>query len=268
MPQLPDPPDRQALDRLEVRGLTYHFPESSNGIEEVDLVLERGSFTVVTGRIGSGKTTLLRTILGLFDAESGEISWNGVRVEDPATFFVPPRSAYTPQIPLLFSMSLRDNLAMGLGVDDVAIHRAIHSAVLEPDLAAMPDGLETQVGPSLMRAYPHELSGGQVQRPAAARMYVREPELYVFDDLSSALDVDTERTLWERMFSEHAQATCLVVSHRQAALRRADQIIVMEEGRVSARGTLDELMASSDELHGLWSDEPVLAEHQDLRNVE
>ncbi len=251
VPQLPDPPDRQALDRLEVRGLTYHFPESRNGIEEVDLVLERGSFTVVTGRIGSGKTTLLRTILGLFDAESGEISWNGVRVEDPATFFVPPRSAYTPQIPLLFSMSLRDNLAMGLGVDDVAIHRAIHSAVLEPDLAAMPDGLETQVGPLGVR-----LSGGQVQRTAAARMYVREPELYVFDDLSSALDVDTERTLWERMFSEHAQATCLVVSHRQAALRRADQIIVMEEGRVSARGTLDELMASSDELHRLWSDEP------------
>ncbi|HDK45115.1 MAG TPA: ABC transporter ATP-binding protein, partial [Actinobacteria bacterium] len=117
--------------------------------------------------------------------------------------------------------------------------------------AAMPEGLETQVGPLGVR-----LSGGQVQRTAAARMFMREPELYVFDDLSSALDVDTERTLWERMFAEHAQATSLVVSHRRAALRRADEIVVMDGGRISARGTLAELLESSEELRRLWSDEP------------
>jgi len=251
LPPLPDPPEREPLERLEVRGLTYRYPGSGNGIESIDMTLDRGSFTVITGRIGAGKTTLLRTLLGLFDAGDGEIFWNGRRVDDPATFFVPPRSAYTPQVPLLFSMSLRDNLAMGLPVDDEAISAAIHAAVLEADVAGMPEGLETQVGPLGVR-----LSGGQVQRTAAARTFVREPELYVFDDLSSALDVDTERTLWRRMFAEHAQATSLVVSHRRAALRRADQIIVLEEGRVSAKGTLAELLESSEELRRLWSDEP------------
>lgn len=251
VPLLPDPPDREPLERLEVRGLTYRYPGTDNGIESIDMTLERGSFTVVTGRIGSGKTTLLRALLGLLDAGGGEIFWNGRRVEDPATFFVPPRSAYTPQIPLLFSMSLRDNLAMGLPVDDDAMAAAMHAAVLEPDVAAMPEGLETRIGALGVR-----LSGGQVQRTAAARMFVREPELYVFDDLSSALDVDTERTLWERMFVEREEATSLVVSHRRAALRQADQIIVLKEGRVFAAGTLDELLESSEELRRLWSDEP------------
>jgi len=251
VPPLPDPPEREPFERLEVRGLTYRYPGTGNGIENIEMRLERGSFTVVTGRIGAGKTTLLRALLGLLDAGGGAIFWNGRRVDDPATFFVPPRSAYTPQIPLLFSMSLRDNLAMGLPVDDDAMAAAMHAAVLEPDVAAMPEGLETQIGALGVR-----LSGGQVQRTAAARMFVREPELYVFDDLSSALDVDTERILWRRMFAEHAQATSLVVSHRRAALRRADQIIVLEEGRVSAEGTLDELLECSEELRRLWSDEP------------
>jgi ATP-binding cassette subfamily B protein len=252
VPPLPSPPAREPLERLEVRNLTYHYPDTDKGIDGVDLILDRGSFTVVTGRIGSGKTTLLRTLLGLFDAEGGDILWNDRRIVDPATFFVPPMSAYTPQIPLLFSMSLRDNLTMGLDVSDEEIAEAIHAAVLEPDVAAMPTGLDTEVGPLGVR-----LSGGQVQRAAAARMFLRKPELYVFDDLSSALDVDTERTLWEQMFKERGDATSLVVSHRRAALRRADQIIVLEGGRVSAVGTLTELLDSSEELRRLWSDEGI-----------
>ena len=99
------------------------------------------------------------------------------------------------------------------------------------------------------------LSGGQIQRTAAARMFVRKPELLVFDDLSSALDVETERTLWDRLFADQADATALVVSHRRPALQRADTIIVMKDGGVGAVGSLETLLESSQELRHLWVSE-------------
>src|SRR5687768_18364167 len=99
-----------------------------------------------------------------------------------------------------------------------------------------------------------KLSGGQAQRTSAARMFIREPELLVFDDLSSALDVETERQLWERIFA-YDKVTCLVVSHRRPLLRRADHIIVMKDGRVESEGVLDTLLEMSPEMQELWKQE-------------
>jgi ATP-binding cassette subfamily B protein len=243
--------DAHRLEALEASGLTFSHPESGQGIEGVDLRLERGSFTVVTGRVGSGKTTLLRALLGLLPLEGGEIRWNGQPVADVAGFFVPPRSAYTPQVPVLFSESLRDNVLMGLPEEAMDLETAIRAAVLERDVDELEQGLDTVVGPRGVR-----LSGGQVQRTAAARMFVRQPELLVFDDLSSALDVETEQALWERLFGRGGSApTCLVVSHRRAALHRADQIIVLVDGRVEAQGKLDDLLERCEEMRRLWEGE-------------
>jgi ATP-binding cassette subfamily B protein len=263
-PAVTSPPadGRQRLTALETRGLSYRHPDTGRGISGVDLTIPAGSFTVIAGRIGSGKTTLLRAMLGLVVPDAGELRWNGERVTDPGEFMVPPRAAYTPQVPRLFSMTLRDNLDLGLDHDDTEIAAALLTAVLDEDVVEMPDRLETKVGPLGVR-----LSGGQVQRAATARALLRRADLLVFDDLSSALDVETERVLWARLFADQSDVTCLVVSHRRAALRRADQIVVLESGAVVAVGPLDRLLATNDVMRAIWSADEASREPAELAPV-
>ncbi|WP_145330456.1 ABC transporter ATP-binding protein [Paenibacillus xylanexedens] len=242
---------KEKLRELEVNGLSYRYEQSSNGIQDIGFKLKQGQFLVITGRIGSGKSTLVRTLLGLLPKQQGEILWNGEHV-DPATFLMPPRAAYTPQVPRLFSDTLRENIVQGKqGDTDQALEKAIRLAVLDKDIRQLDQGLETPVGPRGVM-----LSGGQIQRSATARMLMTEADLFIFDDLSSALDVETEQLVWDGLFKER-DVTCIAVSHRKAALTKADHIIVMKDGRIEAEGNLADLLETNEEMQLLWQGEQI-----------
>ncbi|GCE15210.1 ABC transporter ATP-binding protein [Tengunoibacter tsumagoiensis] len=234
------------LQRLIVRDLCYRYPETGRGIADITICIEGGTLTVVTGRIGAGKTTLLLALLGLVRADAGEITWNDHSIADAAAFFIPRRSAYTAQVPHLFSDTIRENILLGLPEHTNELQAAIHTAVLDHDIAALEHGLDTRIGVRGVK-----LSGGQIQRVAAARMLVRQPALIVCDDLSSALDVETEQLLWDRLRATRTQ-TCITVSHRRSVLQRADQIIVLKQGRIEATGSLEQLLTTSQEMQCIW----------------
>ncbi len=233
-------PARVPLDELRVQGLTAVYAGGEAGIHDISFAVPRGSFTVVTGPVGAGKSTLLRAVLGLsWQAahESGRVLWNGVEIEDRAAFFVPPQAAFLSQVPQLLSDSLADNILLGADVaasgstvssaaDELdPLWWALAVASVDSDVADMVDGVDTLIGPRGLR-----LSGGQRQRVAAARALVQRPELLVLDDLSSAVDVETELRLWSNLAA--AGITVIAVSHRKVAFDRADQLLTLDNGRL------------------------------------
>ncbi len=218
-------PDRVPLDRLDVVGLSVGYA-GRPVLFDVDFSVRRGEFVVITGPVGAGKSTLLRALLGLaWQAEvSGSVRWNGEEVADRSAFFVPPNAAFLSQVPQLISDSVADNVGLG-PVDPDQLATALRLAAIADDIDVMPAGADTLIGPRGLR-----LSGGQRQRLATARALVHSPELVVLDDLSSALDVETEVQLWTNLAD--AGMTVIAVSHRTVAFRRADQVLRLEAGRL------------------------------------
>lgn len=208
------------LTGLQVRGLTV-VHERHVVLDHIDLDIGPGRVVAVTGPVGSGKSSLLRAVLGLIPS-TGLLRWDGEEVTDPSRVLVPPRVAYVPQVPRLFSEPLAD--AVLLGLPQERLDRGLHLACLEDDLATMPQGTATTVGSRGVR-----LSGGQVQRVAAARALVRRPRLLVVDDLSSALDAATEAEMWRRVLgaADLDGTAVLVVSQRAAVLDRADEVLTL-----------------------------------------
>ncbi len=233
------------LKAFEVKSLSYEYSNSSNGLDAISFSVPQNSLTVITGRNGSGKTTLLKCILGLLPVDMGTILWNGEVIEDSSLHFTPPRSSYIAQVPQFLSLSLKENIVLGAEDDEERLQQSINQAIFSQEVSSFPEQLQTLLGAGGMR-----LSGGQRQRAATARMFYRDADLYLIDDLSSALDVETEQDLWIHL-KKRKQKSYLVVSNRRLVLEMADHIVVLKDGRVESIGDFDNLYKTSTEFRRL-----------------
>lgn len=248
--------------RVEIKDLTVAVGERAL-LEHVDLTLEPGTITAVVGRTGSGKSTLVDALCRLIKVPEGSVFIDGRDVTTLPLESVRAQIGYAPQEAFLFSTTIADNIAMGYGGgsaipaarareletigaaaekrdlrDDPKVIAAAEAAGLDRDLAVMPEKLATIVGERGIT-----LSGGQRQRVALARALAAAPRLLVLDDSLSSVDAETERKILKNLRGVMHGRTAVLISHRVAAIKDADQIVVLDQGKVVARGTHAQLLA-------------------------
>ncbi|MBI2689240.1 MAG: ABC transporter ATP-binding protein [Acidobacteria bacterium] len=223
---------------IAFRGIRLEYP-AGEALRGIDLTIRAGETVALAGHTGCGKTSLINLVPRLLDPTAGMVLVDGadVRRYDPAA--LRRQIAMVPQETFLFSMTLGENIALGVpGAEQDGILRAAHIAGLEPDLAGMPDGLETVVGERGIT-----LSGGQKQRTAIARAVLREPAILILDDSLSSVDTITEERILRQLTGVMQGRTTILVSHRVSTIRHADRIVVLERGAIAEQGTHAELLA-------------------------
>lgn len=234
---------------IEFRNVWFAYDHKTNGqavLKDVSFTLPRGRSLAIIGRTGAGKSTLVQLLPRLYDAASGEIRIGGRDVRTLSLSELRKTLGYVPQDPFLFSTSLRRNLAFGRdNVSDQEIESAIRLARLERDLEIFPQGLDTIVGERGIT-----LSGGQKQRATLARALLLQTPVIVLDDCLSSVDAQTEDEILKGLRSVLKEKTCVIISHRISAVKEADEILVLDEGKIIERGSHQELLQQN----GLYAD--------------
>ena len=229
--------------RLELRDVAFHYPGAERSVVEgLNLSALPGQTTAIIGSTGSGKTTLLNLVPRLFDATEGEVLVDGVSVRDLDPKRLSEAVALVPQKPYLFTGTVASNLRYGRpDATDEELWHALEIAQAKDFVSKMPDGLDTKISQGGTN-----VSGGQRQRLSIARALVRQPEIYLFDDSFSALDYATDAALRAALKNETQGATVVIVAQRVSTIRGADQIIVLDAGRIVATGKHRDLMARNE----------------------
>jgi ATP-binding cassette subfamily B protein len=239
-------PDRDGIDgALDVRNLTFRYPGAPvDALTGVSLTVPAGRTLAIVGATGSGKSTLVQLLTRLHEPPPGTVLVDGRDVRDLPLAVLRGALGVSPQEPFLFSDTIAANVAFGLDVDANAteararIADAARIAALDADVEAFPRGYDTVLGERGIT-----LSGGQKQRVALARALAVDPRVLVLDDAVSAVDTATEEAILSRLRDVRRGRTCVIVAHRVSTVRDADEIVVLEAGRVVERGTHDALVA-------------------------
>lgn len=222
---------------VSISHVDFSYDGEHNVLDDLSLIIPAGKKVALVGASGGGKSTLIQLLIGVYRANSGEIRYNGETCDDISFDVIRSQIAVVLQQPVLFNDTLRHNLTLGSDYDELSLWRALEIAQMQDVISKLNQGLDTQIGRNGIR-----LSGGQRQRLAIARMVLSNPKFVILDEATSALDTATEAALHKALTEFLQGRTTLIVAHRLSAVKQADLIYVLEDGKVSQSGTHGELV--------------------------
>ncbi len=240
-PAAPHALPRPAIGEIAFEQVRFAYPArpETSALDDVSLTIKAGETVALVGPSGAGKSTMLHMLMRFYDPQSGRITLDGVDLRDMARSDFRAAMAMVPQDPMIFATSAYENIAFGrIGATRAEVEAAARAAAAHDFIAALPQGYDTYLGERGVM-----LSGGQKQRIAIARAILRDAPVLLLDEATSALDAESERAVQKAVDHMASGRTVLVVAHRLATVKRADRIVVFEQGRIVAIGTHDALVA-------------------------
>ncbi len=234
------------LSDISIENLSFEFKQSKRSdqkdfrIQDINFSLKKGEKIAIVGKIGSGKTTLLNLLTGIYEPDSGEVKINDRPIQEYDKDTFRKRIGYIEQLPVIISESVFTNIDFWRDLDGSIISKAARTAQIYDEIDNLPDKFLTQLGQRGIG-----FSGGQKQRLSIARALSGHPDIIIMDDVTSAMDAENEKNFWRELLDKTPDITTIVVTHRMSTARKADRIIVLNDGLIEAQGTHEELIEIS-----------------------
>ena len=233
-----------SVESVKLKHVSFRYPQNEDAVQKVldDISLEirKGECVGILGTTGSGKSTVARLLIREYDADQGAVSYNGTDVREISSGSLRKTVLPVFQNSEMFAVSLRENITKGVDYTPEEFETAVHTACVDEFAENLKDGYDTVISERGV-----SVSGGQKQRIAIARALIRSPQVLIFDDCTSSLDLETEAAVLNRIQENYHDKTRVFISQRVSTVKNADRIILMDKGRIAATGSHEELLHSS-----------------------